>query len=143
MSGFILGIVIGCFAGSVGTLLLLLVVHSIPDGEYIQSQMRESWLGVALMVALVLGTGVAFSLLNLRRVAFATSVLLLLVFLIAHTRGVLVSWTTLAIATLLLCLILPPARSLRISDSQDRMLLAFFVICGAIGTRLIAHTQKA
>jgi len=127
----------------VGTLLLLLFVHSIPDGEYFQKKASESWRGVALALALMLGAGVAFSLLNLRRVAFATSVLLLMVFLVAHTRGVLVSWTTLAVATLLLCLILPPIRDLRISDSQDQMLLGFFVICGALGTRLIAHTQKA
>ena len=75
--------------------------------------------------------------------AFATSALLLLVFLAAHVRGMLVSWMTLGVATLILCLILPPTHSLSIADRQDQILLVFFILCGAIGTRMITHAQKA
>lgn len=126
-----------------GTLLLLLAVYSIPDGDYLRSHVPEQWRGVALIVTLMIVSGVIFAFLNLRRVAFATCLLLLLVFLAAHARGMLVSWMALAVATLVLCLILPPTQTLNIADPQDRILLVFFVVCGAIGSRLIAHTQKA
>jgi K+-sensing histidine kinase KdpD len=143
MTQFVLGIIVGCFIGVLGTLLLLLVVYTIPDGDYFRSRVPEPWRGIGLIVALTIASGAAFAFLNLRRVAFATCVLLLLVFLAAHVRGMLVSWMTLAVATLVLCLILPPTRGFTIADSQDRILLMFFILCGAIGTRMIAHSQKA
>jgi K+-sensing histidine kinase KdpD len=143
MSGFVLGVVIGCFVGVLGTLLLMLIVYSIPDGDYLRARVPESWRGVALIIALIIASGAIFAILNLQRVAFATSILLLLVFVAARMRGMLASWMTLAVAAVVLCQILPPAGDLTIADPQDRILLAFFVLCGAIGTRLITHKQKA
>jgi len=46
MSGFFFGLVVGSFAGVIGTLLLLLIVYSIPDGDYLRSQVSEPWRGV-------------------------------------------------------------------------------------------------
>jgi K+-sensing histidine kinase KdpD len=143
MSLFVLGIIIGCFLGAIATLVLLLGVYSIPDGDYLRSQVPQEWRGIALIVGLMIVSGAVFAFLDLRRVAFATSVLLLLVFLAAHVRGMLVSWMTLGVATLILCMILPPTHSLSIADPQDQILLIFFVLCGAIGTRMITHAQKA
>lgn len=143
MSGFMLGVVTGCLLGALGTLLLLLVVYSIPDGDYLQRSVSGPWRGIALIVVLMLASGAIFFVLNLHRVAFATSVLLLLVFVAAHARGMLASWMTLAVATIVLCQVLPPIGNLTIADSQDRILLGFFVLCGAVGTRLIAHKQNA
>jgi len=126
-----------------GTLLLLLVVYHIPDGDYFSPRVPRPWRTVVLIVALMIASGAAFAFLNLRRVAFATSILLLLVFVAAHVRGLLTSWLALAVATLALCLILPPTQALAIGDSQDQILLVFFILCGAIGSRLVAHSQKA
>jgi K+-sensing histidine kinase KdpD len=143
MSGFVLGIIIGCFAGALGTLVLLLVVYQIPDGDYFHSHEPVRWRSVTLIVALMIASAAAFTFLDLRRVAFATSILLLLVLIAAHMRGLLISWIALAIAALALCLILPPAQALTVGDPQDRILLVFFILCGAVGTRLIAHSQRA
>jgi K+-sensing histidine kinase KdpD len=143
MSGFVLGLVIGCFAGALGTLLLLLVVYRIPDGDNLRPSVPQRWRAVGLIVALMVASGVLFDFLDLRQVAFATSILLLLVFITAHVRGMLVSWMTLAVATLVLCLILPPTQNLSIADPQDQILLVFFILCGAFGTRLIAHNRQA
>jgi K+-sensing histidine kinase KdpD len=143
MSRFVLGLVIGCFAGAVGTLLLLLVVYNIPDGDQLGPTIPERWRGAGLIVVLMIVSGVLFAFLNLRRVAFATSVLLLLVFVVAHVRGMLASWMALAIAALALGLILPPVHTLAITDPQDQILLGFFILCGAVGTRLIAQNQRA
>jgi K+-sensing histidine kinase KdpD len=143
MSGFFLGIVIGCLVGVLGTLFLMLVVDSVPDGDHFRMRPTNSWRALALIAALMVGSGAIFAALNLHRVAFATSILLLLVFVTAHVKGMLASWVTLAVATIALCLVLPPANKLMISDSQDRILLFFFVLCGAIGTRLVAQRQQA
>jgi K+-sensing histidine kinase KdpD len=142
MSGFVVGVIVGCFGGAMGTLLLLLVVYNIPDGDYFGARVPKPWRGVALIVALMIISGTAFAFLNLRRVAFATSILMLLVFVAAHVRGLLTSWVALTVATLALCLILPPTQDLTIGDSQDRILLVFFILCGAIGSRLVADSQK-
>lgn len=143
MSGFVLGVVIGCLIGVLGTLLLMVVVYSIPDGDHLRTRVPEPWRGMALIMALIIASGAIFAVLNLHRVAFATSMLLLLIFVAAHMRGMLASWMTLAVATIVLCQILPPTGDLTIAGSQDRILLVFFVLCGAVGTRLIAHKQKA
>jgi ABC-type branched-subunit amino acid transport system permease subunit len=143
MSGFLLGLVIGCYAGAVGTLLLLLAVHSIPDGGSPHTPASEPWNGVGLIAAIMIACGLTFSLLNLHRVAFPALVLMLLVFVAARLRGMLVSWMTLALATVTLCMILPPNMSLSIADRQDQYLLVFFVVCGTLGTRFIAQNQRA
>lgn len=143
VSRFILGIVIGCFAGVLGTLFLLMVIYNLPDGDYFYARVPVRWRGVGLLIALLIASGAAFVFLNLHRVAFATSILLVLVFVAAHMRGLLISWMALAVATLILCLLLPPTQALTIGGSQDRILLVFFILCGAIGTRLIAHSQEA
>lgn len=143
MSRFILGLVIGGYAGAIVTLILQLVVRSIPVGANPRSAVLERWRDVGPIVVLIIASGVFLSFLDLHRVAFATSLLLLLVFVAAQRRGMLVSWLTLAIATLTLCIILPPARSLQVTDPQDQILLVFFVICGALGTRFIAQKQRA
>jgi K+-sensing histidine kinase KdpD len=143
VSRFILGLVIGCYIGAVGTLILQLVVRSIPVGANPRPATPERWRDAGLIVALIITSGFFLTFLDLRRVAFATSLLLLLVFIAAQRRGMLVSWLALVIATLTLCIILPPARSLQIADPQDQILLVFFVICGAFGTRFIAQNQRA
>jgi hypothetical protein len=143
MSGFMLGVVIGCLLGALGTLLLLLVVYSIPDGDYLQRSVPEPWRGIALIVVLMVASGAIFAVVHLHRIAFATLILLLLVLVTAHARGMLASWMTLAVAAIVLCQILPPVGNLTIARSQDRILLVFFILCGAVGTRLIAHKQKA
>jgi hypothetical protein len=89
----------------------------------------------------MLASGGLFAFLNLHRVAFATSALWWAGF--GGPAGMLVSWLGLAVATVVLCQILPPTENLSVADSQDRVLLVFFVLCGAIGTRLIAPKQRA
>jgi K+-sensing histidine kinase KdpD len=142
VSRFILGLIIGGYAGAIGTLILQLVVRSIPVGANPRPSALERWRDVGPIVALIVVSGVFLAFLDLRRVAFATSLLLLLVFVAAQRRGMLVSWLALAIATLTLCIILPPARSLQVADPQDQILLVFFVICGAFGTRFITHNHQ-
>ena len=100
MSSFVLGVIVGCFAGALGTLLLLLIVYNIPDGDSFQSRLPASWKTVGVIFALVMASGVALMFLHLRRVAFATSIFLLLVLLAAHARGLVISWMALAIAAL-------------------------------------------
>jgi Zn-dependent protease with chaperone function len=141
MSGFVLGSVIGLFAGAIATLLLLRFVSSIPDGELIRAAAPAQRGGNALIVALLLASGVLFLYLDLRRVAFATSLLLLVVLVTAHLRGILVSWIMLAVAVLLLALLLPPTARLQIADRQDQILEAFFLVCGVLGTRMVAQDQ--
>jgi hypothetical protein len=143
MSGFALGTVLGCLLGVVGTLLLLLLVYSIPDGEYLRSRISEPWRVVPASIVLIIACGCLFSFLPTRRVSFATTILLALVLITAHVSGMLASWITLSFASLALCLVLPPAQNLGVARPQDRMLLVFFVVCGAIGTRLVAKKQRA
>ncbi len=143
MSGFALGFLLGCLAGALGVVVLLLVVYHIPDGEYVRSRIPDLWRGLAIGVLLVAASGAAFAVLNLQRVAFATTVLLGVVVVAARVEGMLASWVTLGAATLALCIILPPAQTLDVADPQDRILLLFFVLCGAVATRLVAPKQRA
>ena len=141
MSGFCLGMLAGGVVGVLGTLALLLIVYSIPDGDYLRRKTADSWRGPAIIAVLIAASGAIFAALHLHR-AFATSALLLLVFIAAHLRGLLASWMTLTLAALVLSIVLPPRYSFAIATSQDRFLLVFFVICGLIGTRLVAQRQR-
>jgi K+-sensing histidine kinase KdpD len=145
MSGFALGLIAGGFAGATGTLLLLLVVRSIPDGESIRSYMPERWNVVALIMGIMIVAGVFCSFVHqhLHRVPLLMLIFMLLVFFAAHVRGMLVAWIALAVATLELSVILPPANSFSIAHPRDQILLGFFVVCGVVGTRLLAQEQKA
>jgi K+-sensing histidine kinase KdpD len=145
MSGFALGLIAGSFLGATGTLLLLLVVRSIPDGESIRTYMPERWNVVALVMALMIVSGgvCAFFHQHFHRVSFLMLIFMSLVFFAAHVRGMLVAWIALAVATLELSVILPPANSFSVAHPRDQILLGFFVVCGIVGTRLLAQEQKA
>ena len=125
-------------------MILQIVVRSIPDGGDLRHLVRERRHGVGLIVTLAIASGVLFNVLNLpRRAAFAIAIFLLLVFVAAQVQGMLVSWVTLAIATLTLCLILPPVHPLRVARPQDQILLVFFILCGPVGARMITQNQRA
>ena len=143
MSGFTLGMALGCLVGAVGTLLLLLLILNIPDGEYLRSRISEPWRIVSIVLVLIVASGVIFNFLPVRRVSVATTVLLALVLITAHVSGLLASWITLAAAVLVLCVVLPPIDTLSVARPQDRVLVVLFVLCGAIGTRLVATKQRA
>jgi K+-sensing histidine kinase KdpD len=142
MLGFGLGVVIGFFAGIIVTLILLILIQAIPDGDVTNPSKGKPWQGMGVVAGLLIASGIISALLDLQRVAFATTAMLLVVFVVAHLRGMLVSWIALAVAALSLCLALPPVGHLTIAEPQDQILIVFFMLCGVIGTRLIAQPEK-
>jgi hypothetical protein len=102
----------------------------------------KRWRDMGSIAALTIVSGVFFNALDLQRVAFATSIFLLLVFAAARRCGILASWVTLATAALMLCVLLPPVHSLRVTAPQDQMLLVFFMLCGALGGRFFGQNQS-
>jgi K+-sensing histidine kinase KdpD len=143
MLGFGAGLIIGFFAGAIATIVLLLLIQAVPDADIRNSSALQPWRFMALAAALLIAVGVILMLVHVRRMSYATSLMLVVVFVVAHLRGMLVSWIALALAGLWLCVLLPPARSLAIENPRDQVLVVFFLLCGAIGTRMIAQPEKS
>jgi K+-sensing histidine kinase KdpD len=143
MLGFGAGLTIGFFAGAIAALILLLLVQAIPDGNIRNPSQSRPWRAMGLSAALLIALGLVFTLVHVKRMSFATSLMLVIVFVVAHLRGMLVSWIALALAGLWLCVLLPPGGSIGIDNPRDQILVVFFLLCGAIGTRMIAQPEKA
>jgi hypothetical protein len=73
------------------------------------------------------------------RLSFIALALLFLVFLTAKARGMLAALPTLAVAAILMSYVLPPANTIWIATLRDRVLLAVFILFGAIVSRLVGR----
>lgn len=138
------GMLLGVFLGSAGTLVFLALVSSIPN-EYLPLNPRHVLrrrIGTALILISVLLTGYLFQFLEMRLAAFAILILLLLVFVAARLRDLVTSWLTLVFAAAVLSYVLPPAGSLKVDNPEDQLLLVVFVLCGAIGSRLMQPKRE-
>jgi K+-sensing histidine kinase KdpD len=142
MFGFGSGLTLGFFAGMIATVILLLLIQSLPDADIRNPSRLQPWRVISLSMAMLIAVGIILTLGHVKRMSYATTVMLVVIFVVAHIRGMLVSWIALAMAGLWLCVLLPPAGSLAIDKPRDQILVVFFLLCGAIGTRLIAQPER-
>jgi len=138
------GMLVGVFLGSAGALVFLALVSSIPN-EYPPlnpSRVFRRRIGTVLILVSVLLAGYLFQLLEMRLAAFAILILLLLVFVAARVRDLVTAWLTLVLAAAVLSYVLPPAGSLKVDSPEDQLLLVVFVLCGAVGSRLMQPKRE-
>jgi hypothetical protein len=144
MLNFTAGLVLGCIAGVMMSLLFLLFAHAIPDGfPRASREVFPAWLFSGMIVALMLAVTLLYDFLNPHRLAFLALALLFLVLLTAKMRGTVAALFTLAFASVFMSYVLPPSHSIWIGRSSDRVLLVVFVLFGAIVARLVGRRQEA
>lgn len=131
---FAAGLILGSLLGVATTLGILLFVAAIPTVKTPAAQ-RVSYSGLALAAFLILGVTVAVRTMDLRDGALALF-LLLIVLASSRLRGLLTGLAAAAFAALVLCVVFPPAWSLKVEQSRDQLLLGAFIVCGAIGCHL-------
>ena len=131
---FAAGLILGSLLGVATTLGILLFVAAIPT-EKTETAQRMSYSGLALAALLILGVTIAVRAMNLRDGALALF-LLLIVLASSRLRGLLTGLAAAVFAALVLCVVFPPAWSLKVAQSADQLLVGAFIVCGAIGCHL-------
>ena len=138
---FAAGLILGSLLGVATTLGILLFVAAIPS-EKIPTTQRLSYSGLALAALLILGVTVAVRAMNLRDGAL-TLFLLLIVLASSRLRGLLTGLAAAAFAALVLCVVFPPAWSMKVEQSRDQLLVGAFIVCCAIGCHLASVSGGA
>jgi K+-sensing histidine kinase KdpD len=141
MPGFLTGLLTGCLIGIAGTLLLLLLAAGISkehpsDGRWFSAR------GMLLVLLGTPGVAIASHSLGLRR-SIAVLLLMVAVLVIAKLHGLVYGLGASAAAALALCYFyLPPIGSLLVLRTNDRLLLALFLLSGILGSRIIGPLPK-
>ncbi len=141
MTSFDAGLIIGCLVGVMGTYLLLLLAASVsgvqPDKMNGQSRRRAA----IAVVALLLVSGVSYAL-KLDK-AYAILLLFLSVLVIAKLEGFKCGFLASGVAAALLSfLFLPPVGSLWVIGTDNRLVLALFLLITTVGSRLIGARKS-
>jgi K+-sensing histidine kinase KdpD len=134
LNGFVAGLITGIILGTVGTLVVLILVAKPDDrGSQARSSRSNRKLFIAALLLLVLcGTCYAFDLEKTALIALMLSVLLIAK-LGGSKQGILVS----GIAAVVLAYFLPPARSFGVSGLDNRLTLALFVLGTIVGSIVV------
>ena len=141
MGGFTAGLVAGCLLGVSGTFLLLSIGAAFSvDGV---SLFRVRSLPGTLMstIALLLITAFCYRF-NIGKDA-SMLLLLLAVLGVARLEGLMNGLIATTIAALVLAWFFPPAGSLVIKSSSDRLALALFLLIATLGSRYLARRETS
>jgi K+-sensing histidine kinase KdpD len=141
MGGFTAGLVAGCLLGVSGTFLLLSIGAAFSvDGVRL---FRVRSLPGTLMstIALLLITAFCYRF-NIGKDA-SMLLLLLAVLGVARLEGLMNGLIAATIAALVLAWFFPPAGSLVIKSSSDRLALALFLLIATLGSRYFARRETS
>ena len=137
---FAAGLTLGCLLGVATTLGILVFVAAIPN-ENAGTGKGLSYSGLAVSVVLILAVTSAVRVMNLRDGAL-TLFLLLIVLASSRLRGLRTGLAAAVFATLVLCIVFPPAWSLKVEQSRDQLLVGVFIVCCAIGCHLASVSAE-
>ena len=141
MGGFTAGLVTGCLLGVCGTFLLLSIgaAFSVEGAR----MFRVRSLPGTLLSTIVLLCIAAFC--HRLSIGKDASMLLLLLAVLAVSKleGLLNGLIATAIAALILAWFFPPAGSMMVRSSSDRLALALFLLIATLGSRLLGRRESS
>jgi len=141
MGGFTAGLVAGCLLGVTGTFLLLTIgaAFSIDGGRLFRVQ---SLAGTLLSTIALLCIAVFCQRFGIGKDA-SMLLLLMAVLGISKMEGLVNGLIATAIAALILAWFLPPAGSMSIKSSSDRLALALFLLIATLGSRFLGRRENS
>ena len=126
--------------GVAATLGILVFVAAIPRAE-VRAAKGFSLSGLAAALLAILAVTWFAHAVSLRDGSLAL-LLLLIILVVSRLRGLRTGLATAAFAAIVLCIVLPPVWSLRVAQTQDQLLLAIFILSGALGTHLASGNTE-
>lgn len=142
MGGFTVGLVAGCLLGVCGTLLMLSLGAAF-SAEHARLFRLRSLPGTLLSTILLLFIAAFCHRMNIGKDA-SMLLLLLTVLAVSKLEGLLSGLIATVIATLILVFwFFPPAGSVLIRSSSDRLALALFLLIATLGSRLLGRRSSS
>jgi K+-sensing histidine kinase KdpD len=140
MGGFTAGLIAGCLLGVCGTFLMLSIGAAFSEDRARLFRFRS--LPGTLLATIALLFIAAFC--NRLGIGKDASMLLLLLAVLAVSKveGLLSGLIATAIAALILAWVFPPAGSILVKSSSDRLALALFLLIATLGSRMIGGRER-
>src|SRR5271169_3687330 len=140
MGGFTAGLIAGCLLGVCGTFLMLSIgaAFSVDRARLFRFQ---SLPGTLLSTIALLFIAAFCSRLGIGKDA-SMLLLLLAVLAVSKVEGLLSGLIATAIAALILAWVFPPAGSMLIKSSSDRLALALFLLIATLGSHMIGRRER-
>jgi K+-sensing histidine kinase KdpD len=140
MGGFTAGLIAGCLLGVCGTFLMLSIGAAFSADRARLFRFR-SLPGTLLSTIALLCLAAFCSRLGIGKDA-SMLLLLLAVLAISKVEGLLSGLIATAIAALILAWVFPPAGSMLVKSSSDRLALALFLLIATLGSRVIGRRER-
>jgi K+-sensing histidine kinase KdpD len=140
MGGFTAGLIAGCLLGVCGTFFMLSIGAAFSADRARLFSFR-SLPGTLLSTIALLFIAAFCNRLNIGKDA-SMLLLLLAVLAISKVEGLLSGLIATAIATLILAWVFPPAGSILVKSSSDRLALALFLLIATLGSRMIGRRER-
>jgi len=140
MGGFTAGLIAGCLLGVCGTFLMLSIGAAFSADRARLFRFR-SLPGTLLSTIALLFIAAICNRLNVGKDA-SMLLLLLAVLAVSKLEGLLSGLIATAIAALLLAWVFPPAGSILVKSSSDRLALALFLLIATLGSRMIGRRER-
>jgi K+-sensing histidine kinase KdpD len=140
MGGFTAGLIAGCLLGVCGTFFMLSIGAAFSADRARLFRFR-SLPGTLLSTIALLFIAAFCNRLNIGKDA-SMLLLLLAVLAISKVEGLLSGLIATAIATLILAWVFPPAGSILVKSSSDRLALALFLLIATLGSRMIGRRER-
>jgi K+-sensing histidine kinase KdpD len=141
MGGFTAGLVAGCLLGVTGTFLLLTIgaAFSVEGARLFRVQSLAGMLLSTIALLFIAAFCQRFA------IGKDASILLLLLAVlgISKLEGLLNGLIATAIAALILAWSLPPAGTMSIRSSSDRLALALFLLIATLGSRFLGRRENS
>ena len=140
MGGFTAGLIAGCLLGVCGTFLMLSIGAAFSADRARLFRFR-SLPGTLLSTIALLFIAAICNRLNIGKDA-SMLLLLLAVLAVSKVEGLLSGLIATAIAALILAWVFPPAGSILVKSSSDRLALALFLLIATLGSRVIGRRER-
>jgi K+-sensing histidine kinase KdpD len=140
MGGFTAGLIAGCLLGVCGTFLMLSIGAAFSEDRARLFRFR-SLPGTLLSTIVLLCIAAFCSRLGIGKDA-SMLLLLLAVLAVSKVEGLLSGLIATAIAALILAWVFPPAGSMLVKSSSDRLALALFLLIATLGSRVIGRRER-
>jgi K+-sensing histidine kinase KdpD len=140
MGGFTAGLIAGCLLGVCGTFFMLSIGAAFSADRARLFRFRSLPGTLLSTIALIIIAAIC-NRLNIGKDA-SMLLLLLAVLAISKVEGLLSGLIATAIAMLILAWVFPPAGSMLVKSSSDRLALALFLLLATLGSRLIGRRER-
>ena len=137
---FAAGLVLGCLLGVVATTGTLLLIAATA-GERARKTKGLSPSGLALAISAILLVTIISCLANLRAGGLVL-LLLSIILAVSRLRGLYTGLAASMFAALALSVVFPPAWSLEVTRPADQLLLALFILGGALGSHMASGSER-